>query len=192
MELSRAPSRVSNSCPIEIRDRTEGSYADSGRRFFEHLARQQSRPHPRVDTAAVRNYLTYLAVNRGVSANTQNQAFCAILFLCREVLGIGLDDLGATPRAKRGERLPVVLSVPETLTLLAAMRGLPRLMASLIYGGGLRVSECCELRVKDIDVEQGLLFVRAGSASGPLYAARRQASRREYEHADGVSLQPRP
>ena len=59
-------------------------------------------------------------------------------------------------RAKRGERLPVVLSMPETVALLGAMSGTPRLMAALIYGGGLRVSECCELRVKDVDFDQGV------------------------------------
>ena len=65
-------------------------------------------------------------------------------------------------RAKRGERLPVVLSIPETIALLDAMSGTPRLMAALIYGGGLRVSECCELRTKDLDCDQGLVVVRRG------------------------------
>jgi site-specific recombinase XerD len=63
-------------------------------------------------------------------------------------------------RAKRGERLPVVLSIPETIALLNAMSGTPRLMATLIYGSGLRVSECCELRIKDLDFDQGLVIVR--------------------------------
>ncbi len=71
-------------------------------------------PQPRVDAEAVRNYLTHLAVHRHVSASTQNQAMCAILFLCREVLGLNPDGLSLTPRAKRGQRLPVVLSIPET------------------------------------------------------------------------------
>ena len=87
---------------------------------------------------------------------------CALLFLCREVLGVSVDDLALTPKAKRGLHLPVVLSVPETAALLDCLHGIPRLMARLIYGGGLRVSECCELRVKDLDFEQGLVFVRSG------------------------------
>ena len=95
-------------------------------------------------------------------ASTQNQAFCALLFLCREVLGFEPDGLGATVRARRGSHLPVVLSLPEVAALLEVMRGLPRLMATLIYGGGLRVSECCELRVKDIDFDQSLIVVRSG------------------------------
>ena len=110
----------------------------------------------------VRDYLTHLAVRQRVSASTQNQAFCAILFLCREVLGLNVEGVSPGVRAKRGERLPVVLIMPETVTLLGAMSGTPRLMAALIYGGGLRVSECCELRIKDIDFDQGLVFVRRG------------------------------
>ena len=104
-------------------------------------------------------------MRQGVSASTQNQALGAILFLCREVLGIESAHLALATRAKRGSRLPVVLSVPETASLLGALRGTTWLMAALIYGGGLRVSECCELRVKDIDFDQGLLFVRGGKGN---------------------------
>jgi integrase len=98
-----------------------------------------------------------------VSASTQNQALCALLLLCREVLGFEPDDLSV--RAKRGTHLPVVLSVPETAALLGARRGTTWLMAALIYGGGLRVSECCELRIKDIDFDQGLIVVRRAKAA---------------------------
>lgn len=100
-----------------------------------------------------------------MSASTQNQALSALLFLCRDVLGLPVEGLELTARAKRGTHLPVVLSMPETAALLDAMKGTARLMAVLIYGGGLRVSECCELRVKDVDLEQGLLFVRAGKGA---------------------------
>ena len=99
-------------------------------------------PHPRVDSESVRDYLTHLAVRQRVSASTQNQALCAILFLCREVLGTEPEGLTLAARAKRGTHLPVVLSVPETAALLGALRGTVWLMAALIYGGGLRVSEC--------------------------------------------------
>ena len=142
--------------------RTECTYIDWARRFLQDLAGQQDIPHPRVDAESVRGYLTHLAVRQHVSSSTQNQAFCAILFLCREVLGLDIGRVADTTRARRGERLPVVLSVPETASLLGALRGTPRLMAALIYGGGLRVSECCQLRRKDIDFDQGLIFVRAG------------------------------
>lgn len=142
--------------------RTECSYADWVRRFFAYIAEQQGEAHPRIEPESVRNFLTHLAVRQGVSSSTQNQAMCALLFLCREVLGVSVDDLALTPKAKRGLHLPVVLSVPETAALLDCLHGIPRLMARLIYGGGLRVSECCELRVKDLDFEQGLVFVRSG------------------------------
>jgi len=81
--------------------RTECTYADWVRRFLDYLVEQQGIPHPRVESESVRNYLTHLAVRRGVSASTQNQAFCAILFLCREVLGINVEGLALTTRAKR-------------------------------------------------------------------------------------------
>lgn len=126
------------------------------------MAEQQGVLLPRVESASVRDYPTHLAVRRRVSASTQNQALRAILFLCREVLGMNVDGLSVTTRAKRGQLLPVVLSLPETAALLGAMRGTTSLMAALIYGGGLRVSECCELRVKGIDLAQGLVFVRGG------------------------------
>ena len=142
--------------------RTECTYADWVRRFLHYAAEQQGVPHPRVESEVVRDYLTHLAVRDRVSASTQNQAFCAILFLCREVLGVNIESVSPGVRAKRGERLPVVLSMPETAALLGAMSGTPRLMAALIYGGGLRVSECCELRIKDLDFDQGLVVVRRG------------------------------
>lgn len=132
------------------------------RRFLAYLSNRQGVAEPRVDSGAVRDYLTHLAVRQKVSAGTQNQAFCAILFLCRHVLGIDVEGLSDVTRAKRGSHLPVVLSVPETAALLGAMRGTTWLMAALIYGGGLRVSECCELRVKDVDFDQGLILVRSG------------------------------
>ena len=142
--------------------RTESAYVDWVRRFLDYAAQQQGVPHPRVATAVVRDFLTHLAVHRRVSASTQNQAFCAILFLCREVLGVNLESVATAVKAKRGEYLPVVLSIPETLVLLDALAGTARLMAALIYGGGLRVSECCELRIKDLDFDQGLVIVRRG------------------------------
>jgi integron integrase len=145
--------------------RTECSYADWVRRFFDYLAERQGAPHPCVTSEAVREFATHLAVHRRVSASTQNQALSAVLFLCREVLGLEVDGLALATRAKRGTHLPVVLSVPEVATLLGAMRSTTWLMAALIYGGGLRVSECCQLRVKDLDFDQGLIFVRGGKGA---------------------------
>ena len=144
---------------------TERTYADWVRRFLTYLVERQNAPHPRLDSDAVRDYLTHLAVRQRDSASSQNQALSAILFLCREVLGVDVEDVSATARATRGTRLPAVLSMPETAALLGGMRGRTWLMAALIYGGGLRVSECCQLRVKDVDFDQGLVFVRSGKGN---------------------------
>jgi len=145
--------------------RTECSYVDWARRLFTYLTEQQALPNPRVESAGVRDFLTHLAVRRRVSASTQNQALSALLFLCREVLGVAVQELSLTTKAKHGSHLPVVLSVPETAALLGTMRGMTRLMAELIYGGGLRVSECCELRIKDVDFDQSLIIVRGGKGA---------------------------
>jgi integron integrase len=145
--------------------RTEGSYVDWARRFLAYLSERQAQQEPRVDTPGVQDFLTHLAVRRRVSSSSQNQALSALLFLCREVLGVEAGDLSQVARARRSTHLPVVLSVPETVALLGALHGRAWLMAALIYGGGLRVSECCELRVKDVDYDQGLLFVRQGKGN---------------------------
>ena len=115
-----------------------------------------------VDGQGVKSFLTHLATRRRVSAGTQNQAFSALTFLCREVLRLPETDLDAGVRAKATSRLPAVLSTGETARLLEAMSGTARLMAEVTYGGGLRVMECCRLRVKDVDFENDLLFVRDG------------------------------
>lgn len=115
-----------------------------------------------VDGQGVKSFLTFLATRRKVSAGTQNQAFSALLFLCREVLRMEAPDLETGVRAKGKSRLPVVLTVEETGRLLGKMSGTGRLMAEVLYGGGLRVMECCRLRVKDVDFDNDLIFVREG------------------------------
>lgn len=137
--------------------RTEQSYLGWVRRFFRHV-HHGGVPNP----DDVKSYLSYLATARNVASSTQNQAFNALLFLYRNVYGIDLGDMGSTVRARRGPKLPVVLSVEETKLILGELKGVPRLMLEMIYGGGLRVSEVVALRVKDIDFETGLLTVRAG------------------------------
>jgi integron integrase len=130
-----------------------------------HRARFGAWRHPRElgpdDIAA---YLTHLAVEQTVSASTQNQAFAALLYLYQQVLQIELPRLDAL-RARRSERLPVVLSVDEVRRVLAAVPNQPfpfRVMAELMYGSGLRLMECCRLRVKDIDFARQQLVVRQG------------------------------
>jgi integron integrase len=118
-----------------------------------------------LDSATVVAFLTHLAVEKmekRIAKATQSQAFNALLFLFRNVLGQDLDISSMAVRAKQSRRLPVVLSRQEVTALLAQLDGVYRLMARLIYGCGLRLNECLALRVKDVDFAQGCLIVRAG------------------------------
>jgi site-specific recombinase XerD len=108
-------------------------------------------------------FLNDLATNGGVSASTQNQALHALLFLYRQILKRDLGLLPGLTPAKRGRRLPVVLSVNEVRLVLGRLKGVSRLCASLMYGSGLRLSECTNLRVKDIDFDRG---ARNGTGAG--------------------------
>ena len=110
----------------------------------------------------VTKFLSSLAVEGNVAASTQNQALGALLFLYRDVLEQDLPWLDDMVRAKRPVRLPVVLTREEVRTLLFHMRGVPRLMAMLLYGAGLRLLECACLRVKDVDFTRNQLTVRGG------------------------------
>ena len=99
----------------------------------------------------VTGFLMSLAVQDKVAASTQNQALSALLFLYREVLGVDLPWLEDVVRAKRPQYLPVVLTRDETRAVLQRLSGVSRIMAPLLYGAGLRLLECCRLRVKDVD-----------------------------------------
>jgi integrase len=108
----------------------------------------------------ITEFLSGLATVGHVSASTQNQALSALLFLYGDVLGVNLRDLAGVVRARRPERLPVVLTRDEVKHVLGGLRGSVGLAASLMYGAGLRLMECVELRVKDIDIESRELRVR--------------------------------
>jgi integron integrase len=110
----------------------------------------------------VEAFLSKLATEHNVSASSQNQALCALLFLYKHVIGAPLEHMPELVRARRPENLPVVLSRGEAQRILQAMAGTTRLMAALLYGSGLRLSECCTLRVKDVDFERKQLCVRRG------------------------------
>ena len=110
----------------------------------------------------VKAFLTRLAMVEKISASTQNQAFNALLLLFREVLRTDLEEMAQTVRAKRGRKLPTVLSVKEVQALLAAVEPEYQLMVKLLYGGGLRLMELLRLRVKDLDFDAGLVIVRSG------------------------------
>jgi integron integrase len=139
--------------------RTEQAYLYWIRRFI--LA--NGKRHPRtLNGAAVEAFLTLLATRDQVAASTQNQALSALLFLYREVLAVELPWMENVVRAKRPQRLPVVLSRGEVARLLQQLSGREWLLASLLYGSGLRLMECLRLRVKDVDFERHEITVRDG------------------------------
>jgi len=138
--------------------RTEDAYAGWIRRFIGFHGKR----HPReLGEPEVTRFLSGLA-SQGVSASTQNQALSALLFLYEIVLGERLAWMNGIVRAQRPARLPVVLSRDEVAAVLSRLRGPVWLMASLMYGSGLRVLECVELRVKDLNMDRGELMVRDG------------------------------
>ena len=139
--------------------RTEEAYVGWIRRFVLFHGKR----HPReMGTLEIRTFLSDLATNGKVAASTQKQALAALLFLYRVVLGLDLPSIDGVMRAKGPVRLPVVLTREEVRALLAQLDGTTWLVASLLYGSGLRVMECLRLRVKDVDFEMGQLMVRDG------------------------------
>jgi integron integrase len=138
--------------------RTEEAYLDWIRRFILF----HNKRHPRLMGAGeIEAFLTDLAVNGHVAASTQNQAFSALLFLYRNILEIELPRLNAL-RAYRPARLPVVLSHEEVRAVFAELDGIELLQAEILYGTGLRILECCRLRVKDLDFTRKQIIVRDG------------------------------
>ena len=140
--------------------RTEDTYVDWARRFILFHGKR----HPKdLGAPDVEAFLTYLAVERGVAAATQSQARSALLFLYRELLGVQLPWLDDVVAARVRQRLPVVLTPREVRLLLAEMpTGAPALVASLLYGTGMRLLEGLRLRVKDVEFERRELLVRDG------------------------------
>ena len=139
--------------------RTEEAYVSWIKRFiFFHDKR-----HPaEMGEVEMNAFLTHLAVNGNVSASTQNQALSALLFLYRHVIGREVGDLGEVIRARKPTRLPVVMTREEVKAVLANLTGDKWLMASLMYGSGLRLMECLRLRVQDIDFSRNEILVRDG------------------------------
>ena len=139
--------------------RTEETYVDWIRRFILWSGKR----HPReMGTAEVRGFLTHLAVERNVAAATQNQALNALVFLYREVIGGELGWLDGFEPAKRGARLPDVLSRSEVQAVLGQLTGTQGLIGRLLYGTGLRLLEGLRLRIKDVDFSRNQIVVRAG------------------------------
>jgi integron integrase len=161
------PLRLLDRVRLELRlrhysPRTEEAYVGWVRRFVLFHGKR----HPReLGAPAISAFLSHLAVHGRVAAATQNQALNALAFLYLRVLGMAMPKLENLVRAQRPKRLPVVLSREEVRQLLGELRGTPRLVASFLYGSGLRLLEGLELRVKDVDLGTGELRVRRGKGA---------------------------
>jgi integron integrase len=139
--------------------RTEETYVAWIRRYILFHGKR----HPsEMGAPELTRFLNSLAVDSKVAASTQNQALSSLLFLYRAVLEIDVPWLDGLVRAKRPLRLPVVLTREEVCAVLQRLHGAPRLMAFLLYGAGLRLLECCRLRVQDVDFATNQLVVRGG------------------------------
>jgi len=139
--------------------RTEDAYVQWIRRFIRFSGGR----HPReMGSEEIIAFLSNLAIEGKVAAATQNQALNAISFLYRRVLNRELGDLGSMVRAKKGRRLPVVLTRSEVIGLLSRLDGVHRLAAGLMYGAGLRLMETVRLRAKDLDLERREIVIRNG------------------------------
>lgn len=139
--------------------RTEQSYIGWIKRYIYF----NNKRHPAdLGKLEIEAFLTHLAVNRKVSASTQNQALNAILFLYKQVLNVDLPWLEDVTRAKKPKRLPVVLTKPEVQAVLSTLEGTRGLIVQMLYGTGLRLMECIRLRVKDIEISRREIIVRSG------------------------------
>lgn len=139
--------------------RTEQAYVDWIKRFVLHFDKR----HPReLGAVEVEQFLTHLAVHGKVAASTQNQAKSALLFLYKEVLAVEFPWLDNVERAKVPKRLPVVLNRDEVQAVLSRLAGTHWLIASLLYGSGMRIMECLRLRVKDVDFKRREILIRDG------------------------------
>src|SRR5437016_10351831 len=164
--------------------RTEGAYRNWIKRFILFHGKR----HPReLDAEAVRAFLTHLAVNEHVAASTQNQAFNALLFLYRQVLKMEPLNITGVERARTSRSLPVVFSKEEATAVIAHLKGEDKLIASLLYGSGLRLMEAVRLRVKDVDFARGEIMVRDGKGEQDRITMLPQSISKALElHLDGV------
>jgi integron integrase len=138
---------------------TEKTYVHWAYRFIVYHGKR----HPKdMGAPEIEAFLTYLAVEQRVAASTQNQAFCALIFLYRYVLRQEIDFSIDAVRAKRSRYLPTVLTQDEAIAVIGGLSGVYQLVVKLLYGSGLRLSEALQLRVKDLDFAQRQIIVRDG------------------------------
>jgi len=146
--------------------KTEKSYIQWVKRYILF----HNKRHPKdMGEKEIVQFLTHLAVEENVSASTQNQALSAIVFLYRHVLKIELGEFGDIVWAKRPKRLPVVLTKDEVKEIIDNISGVSWLVISLLYGSGLRLNECLNLRIKDIDFHYNQILVRSGKGGKDRY-----------------------
>ncbi len=139
--------------------RTHEAYAHWIKKFILF----HNKRHPReLGEEEIRSFLSYLAEQQHVSASTQNQALNSLLFLYKHVLNKPLGRITEVVRARRPKHLPVVLTREEAIRIIGAMNGTLKLMASILYGSGLRIQECARLRIKDVDFQSLSIVVRDG------------------------------
>jgi len=159
---SRSPFLESVRAAIRVRNysyATEQAYLDWIKRFILFHRKR----HPaEMSEGEVAAFLSHLAVKRDVSASTQNQALNALVFLYKQVLERPLQEIHGVVRAKKGVRLPPVLTPEEVAAALEQLSGIMWLIACLLYGSGLRLKESLRLRVKDLDFAHKAIVVRSG------------------------------
>lgn len=173
--------------------KTEQAYANWVKRFayFHDLKHPEKMKEPEVV-----EFLNYLAIERNVASSTQNQALCALVFLYKQVLNRPLNELKDLKRAKKPQKLPVVLTVSEAKRILNEMHGVPALIAKLMYGSGLRISEALRLRIQDVDFEYYQIMVRSGKGlkdrvtllpESLAVSLKKQAKRCEFLHRNDIA-----
>jgi integron integrase len=128
--------------------------------YFHNIRNPAEMAEPEINA-----FLTHLAVKEKVSASTQNQALSALLFLYRNVLGRKIGDLGEVIRARKPRHIPAVMTREEVKAVLSHLKSDKWLMASLMYGAGLRLMECLRLRVQDVDFDRNEILIRDGKGA---------------------------
>jgi integron integrase len=170
---------------------TERTYVDWFLRFHVYLTSVKNKDWETTgaDEADVRDFLSHLAINQRVSSSTQNQAFNALLFLFREVLQVDLQNLSKAVRAKRGPKLPAVLTQNEVRRLLEHLTGKELLLVHILYGTGMRLMEAARLLVQDIDFGSNAIIVRAGKGDKDRMTVLPDAVKKKLkEHLDAVKI----
>lgn len=170
--------------------RTEQSYLTWVKRYMSNIGKLHLDSR---DAPLIRRFLQDLAVKHNVSPSTQNLALNALVFFYTQALKIDIGEIGEFERAKRPRKLPVVLSKREVTLLLEELTGVHKLMASLLYGSGLRLMECIRMRVQDVDFERNMIIIRDGKGrrdrSVPFPSTLREAMRTQLENTKQIHEQ---